>query len=299
MLTVHSVLCPVDFSEHSRHALLWASTIARYRGGSLTVLAVIEPLLAAASAVRLGSDLARDDTEPALREFVDATLPEDVRPASPVRIEAIVGEAAEAIQQTARRLDAGLIVMGTHGRGGVQKLLLGSTTERVLRTTQWPVLAVPAVGAGVPSVDHPGLRLRKILLATDFRESATSATAWAANLAADVAVPVVLAHVVEPVLVSPLWQPLVSDFDDERVESARQLLAKVSERFLATHADCLVSVGKPAEVIASLAVDSGSGLVVMGLANTGDAKFSKPGWTAYGVLRTARLPVVVVPHRPS
>ena len=129
MLTVRSILCPVDLSEQSRQALLWASAIARYRGGELTVLSVIEPLLAQAAGIRLGVDLAREEAEPALREFVDATLPERVRQASHVRIEATVGDPAERILQTARRLNAGLIVMGTHGLGGFRKLVLGSTTE--------------------------------------------------------------------------------------------------------------------------------------------------------------------------
>ena len=214
MLTVRSILCPVDFSEQSRQALLWASAIAQYRGGELTVLSVVEPLLAQAAGIRLGVDLAREEAEPALREFVEATLPERVRQASHVRMEVTVGDPSEAILQTGRRLKAGLIVMGTHGLGGFRKLLLGSTTEQVLRRTEWPVLAVPPGAVSAPAVEHPGVQLRKILLATDFRESAMSATQWAADLASDVAVPLVLAHVVEPVVVSPLWQALVADFEE-------------------------------------------------------------------------------------
>ena len=155
MLTVRSILCPVDFSEQSRQALLWASVIAQYRGGELTVLSVIEPLLAQAAGIRLGVDLVREEAEAALREFVDATLPEGVRQASHVRIEVTVGDPAEAILQTGRRLKAGVIVMGTHGLGGFRKLLLGSTTEHVLRRTEWPVLAVPPGAVSAPAVEHP------------------------------------------------------------------------------------------------------------------------------------------------
>jgi nucleotide-binding universal stress UspA family protein len=144
MPTARFILCPVDFSEQSRQALLWASAIAQYRGGELTVLSVVDPLLARAARIRLHIDLARADAEPALREFVEATLPEAARQASHVRMEVTVGDPSEAILQTGRRLKAELIVMGTHGLGGFQKLLLGSTTEQVLRRTEWPVLAVPA-----------------------------------------------------------------------------------------------------------------------------------------------------------
>jgi universal stress protein A len=296
MLTVRSVLCPVDFSEQSRQALLWASAIAQYRGGELTVLSVVEPLLAQAAEIRLGVDLARADTEPALHEFVEATLPEDVRQASHTRIEVMVGDPAEAILQTGRRLKTGLIVMGTHGLGGFRKLLLGSTTEQVLRRTEWPVLAVPAGAVSAPAVEHPGVQLRKILLATDFRESAMAAVQWAGDLATDISVPLVLAHVVEPVVVPPRWQELVADFESDRIASGQRMLARLSASFRETHTDCVVSVGRPADTIASLAVEYEAGLVVMGLANAEDSELRKPGSIAYRVLRIAHAAVVVVPR---
>jgi universal stress protein A len=295
MLTVRSILCPVDFSEQSRQALLWASAIAQSRGGELTVLSVVEPLLAQAAQIRLGVDLARSDVEPALRKFVEATLPERVRQASHVRMEVTEGAPSEAILQAARRLQPGLIVMGTHGLGGFRKLLLGSTAEQVLRRTEWPVLTVPAGAPGASAEEHPGVQLKKILLATDFRESAMAATQWAGDLASDMGVPLVLVHVVEPVIVSQRWQALVADFESDRVASGQRMLAKLAASFRDTHSDCVVSVGRPADTIASLAVEHGAGLVVMGLANSADSERRTPGSIAYRVLRIAHVPLVVVP----
>lgn len=296
MLPPGSILCPVDFSEHSRQALLWAAAIAQHRGGELTVLSVIEPLLVQAAEIRLGVDLAREAAEPAVREFVEAALPERVRQATHLRTEVTVGDPAEAILQTGRKLKPGLIVMGTHGLGGLRKLLLGSTTEHVLRRTEWPVLGVPPEAVSAPAVEQPGVQLKKILLATDFRESAMSATEWAADLARDVGVPLVLAHVVEPVLVSPLWESLATEFEDERVASGRRMLARLSASFRDTHTDCVVSLGQPAHTIASLAAEYGAGLVVMGLANAKDLERIQPGSIAYQVVRLAHVAVVVVPH---
>lgn len=155
MLAVRSILCPVDFSEQSRQALRWAAAIAEARGGQLTVLSVVEPLLAQAAAIRMGVDLTHADTTPALREFVETTVTEDVRQATHLRMEVAVGVAAEAILNAARERQAELIVMGTHGRGGLRKLLLGSTAEQVLRRAQAAVLVVPmaAVGAPAPAKD--------------------------------------------------------------------------------------------------------------------------------------------------
>jgi universal stress protein A len=296
MLTVRSILCPVDFSEQSRQALLWAAGIAQHRGAELTVLSVLEPLLAQAARIHLDVDLAEAEGEPALREFVEATLPARVRQASHVRMEVAVADPSEAILQVARRLDAGLIVMGTHGLGGFRKLLFGSTTERVLRRAERPVLAVPAGAVSAPTVERPGDQLKRILVATDFGESAMAATQWGRDLAADIGVPVVLAHVVEPVVVPPWWQPLVADFESERVASGQRMLARLSATFRDTQSDCVVSIGSPADTIAALAAEYEAGLVVMGLANAEDSEPRQPASIAYRVLRLAHVAIVVVPR---
>jgi nucleotide-binding universal stress UspA family protein len=276
-------------------ALLWASAIAQHRGGEVIVLSVVEPLLAQAAEIRLGVDLAATGAE-TLREFVEAALPEDVRRAANIRMEVASGDPSETILRTSRRLNAGLIVLGTHGFGGVRKLLLGSTTEQVLRQTDTPVLAVPPGAVSPPDVAHPGAQLKRILLATDFRDTAMTATQWAADLATDVAVTLVLAHVVEPVLVSMLWQPLVDDLDSEHVTSAQRALARLSATIAEAQTDCVVSVGPPADTIASLALEHDAGLVVMGLANPEDQESRKPGSIAYRVLRIAHAAVAVVPR---
>jgi nucleotide-binding universal stress UspA family protein len=294
MLTARSMLCPVDLSEQSRLALLWAAAIAQHRGAVLTVLSVTEPLLVQAAEIGLGVDLTQTEAEPALRAFVEATLPEGPRHASHLRMEATVGEPSEAILRTADRLAAGLIVMGTRGRGGFHKLLLGSTTEQVLRRTKWPVLAVPAGAEGTPG--PTGSQQRKILLATDFRQRAMAATQWAADLASDIGVPLVLAHVVEPVVVRTPWQALMADFDSDRVASGQRMLARLSASLPDTRTEGVVSVGAPADTIASLAAEYGAGLVVMGLADPDDPEPRKPGSIAYRVLQMAHVAVAVVPR---
>jgi nucleotide-binding universal stress UspA family protein len=297
MLTIGSVLCAVDFSEQSRHALRWASAITHSRRAEMTVLSVVDPLLAGAAAIRLGVDLARDEAEPALRKFVEATLPEHQRQAAHVRMEVKVGNSSEVILETGRRQNAALIVMGTHGHGGFRKLLLGSTTEQVLRRTERPVLAVPGGAVPAPAPADPGVQLKKILLATDFRESAVAATQWATDLASDISVPLVFAHVVEPVVVPARWQALGAEFEGERVASGQRMLGSLSASVRHAHSERVVSIGRPADTIAALATEHGVGLVVMGLANAADSELRGPGSIAYRVLRLAHVAVVVVPAR--
>jgi nucleotide-binding universal stress UspA family protein len=76
MMALRSILCPVDFSEQSRHALRWAEAIASRHKSRLIVLTAVDPLLAEAAKVRLGLDLVTTETEPALRQFVTATWPD-------------------------------------------------------------------------------------------------------------------------------------------------------------------------------------------------------------------------------
>jgi nucleotide-binding universal stress UspA family protein len=73
------------------------------------------------------------------------------------------------------------------------------------------------------------------------------------------------------------------------------MLAKVAASFRDTPNDCVVAVGDPADTIASLAIEHGAGLVVMGLANPDESESRKPGSIAYRVLRTAHVALVVVP----
>jgi Universal stress protein family len=167
---VRSIPCPVDFSEQSRQALLWASAIAQYRGGEMTVLSVVEPLLAQAAGIRLGVDLAREEAEPALREFVEATLPERVagitRPDGGDGRRTIRSDSANRSQAEGR----------SDRDGHAWAWRVPETPSRLDDRASVAMdgvarLAVPAGAVNAPAVEHPGAQLRRILLATDFREA--------------------------------------------------------------------------------------------------------------------------------
>src|SRR5262245_24010247 len=203
-LSLHSILSPVDFSEQSRQALRWAAAFAaRFRSG-LTVVSVVDPLLAEVARIRWHQDLVRAGTEPALREFVAATWPDGPGLSQQMVFTTPVGDPAATILGTATTAGADLIVMGTRGLGGLQKWLLGSTTERVLRRTRVPVLAVPLANES-HAAPEAGM-VSRILAATDFSESSVVAAKTAAQLARVFAATLTLSHIVEPVTVPTQWQ---------------------------------------------------------------------------------------------
>ncbi|HVH26136.1 MAG TPA: universal stress protein [Vicinamibacterales bacterium] len=297
IMTLGTILCPVDFSEQSQQALRWAGALAWRYNSRLVVLTAVDPLLARAARMRLGLDLAKVETEPELRLFVRSVLP-DATGAPQALIEVGVGNASEVILRAAEREAADLLVLGTHGLGGFQKVLLGSTTEQVLRRTKKPVLAVPLnLGAQAVALDAAGPRfaLSRIMVATDFSEPSAMACRWAGTLAGELGGSLLLIHVVAPLAVAPRWRSHVVEVDAERVRLARERLdAVLRDQPASVEHETAVSVGRPAESISSMAAERGVALIVMGL--TGQSgQAIRPGSIAYRVLTLSHVPVLVVP----
>lgn len=298
MVTLRSILCPVDFSDQSQDALRWALAIAAYYQSRLIVLNAVDPLLAEAARARLHLDLAKADTEPALREFVKTAMPETAAWAPQTSVDVRVGDASQVILDAAAREGADLVAMGMHGLGGFRKLLLGSTTERVLRRTHTALLAVPRVDPQsiVLHSSGPRFNLKRILMATDFSDASAAAFQWAADLAQRIAVPLLLTHIVTPVTVPARWRSYVAEVDEERAQQARAGLDTLSRDLPGTvGCQAVVSIGRPADSIASIAEEREAGLIVMGLAGQQGARAPHPGSIAYGVVSLAQVPVLVVP----
>jgi nucleotide-binding universal stress UspA family protein len=292
-VNLRSILSPVDFSEPSSIALRWAGALAARFRSRLTVVSVVDSLLAEAARVRLGQDLAKQETEPALREFVAKALSDAT--AAPVQpdFRTAVGDVATSILQAAEAESADLIVMGTQGLGGIRKWLLGSTTERVLRRTKTPVLAVPFVDDSQP-VPDAGV-VSHVLAATDFSAASVGAAKLAAELARVLSAKLTLTHVVEPLAAPPQLIPLVEESDEARVGAARKELHALAGKICGGRCDEVVAVGRPADMVGSIAEDRAAQLIVMGLASEQGAFSPRPGSIAYRVLSSTAVPVLVVP----
>jgi universal stress protein A len=132
------IVFPTDFSEASKHALGWATSLCRDTGATLIIIHVEEPPMAyGGGELYYGVD--GTDRE-ALRRALAEVKPLD--PAVPCVHKLLVGDPAEAVVQTAATEGADLIVMGTHGRSGISRLLMGSVAEAVVRKSKCPVLSV-------------------------------------------------------------------------------------------------------------------------------------------------------------
>jgi nucleotide-binding universal stress UspA family protein len=148
--TIHlkQILVPIDFSDCSFRALEYALALASPLGAKLTLLHVVEPAVYQQS--YLGVTPPVEETNQNLLEAGRERLAALARKriGSRLRSESLVriGRAHSEIPDTAKALNADLIVMGTHGYTGLKHVLLGSTTERVVRHASCPVLTVRLPG---------------------------------------------------------------------------------------------------------------------------------------------------------
>jgi len=140
------ILIPVDGSETSMQAVAKAAALAKTFGSAVTALYVIDPY----PFTGVGADFAYGQAQYLSAATAEANMALDaaktaVTQAGVAQVETTVGEGHavhDCIARTAQSVGADLIVMGSHGRRGLEKLVLGSVTQRVLSAAHVPVLVV-------------------------------------------------------------------------------------------------------------------------------------------------------------
>ena len=290
-----SVLCPVDFSEASRSALYHAAAIADHFGAVLTVLAVDDPLLAevAASTGRVPS--MPDETRAELHRFAAGVLDAPEHHAKKVDFRAVVGQPAREILRVAREVAADVIIMSSQGRSGMRKLFFGSTTERVLRETTIPVLVTPGDLARPGSLAEISSHVHRILAPVDMSAASLHQLDIAGGLARALSVPLLVAHVIEPIFIPASLRAIMQGIDAQRRGECEEKLASlVASSTAAQAAETIVVSGDPSEEIVKMAGVRGVGLLVLGL-HAATAPGPRVGSVTYRVLCLARSLVLAIP----
>jgi nucleotide-binding universal stress UspA family protein len=294
-MVIQCVLCPVDFSEPSRRALHYARAIAAWYESELDVVHVMR------------------DVMPLFVPWFGPPRPQpvtDVRPATisglntfisetptlgPVTGTVREGQPAAEILRYAAEIRTDLVVMATHGATGLDRILLGSTAERVLHKAACPVLTVPC------RADEPGAadraRFTHVLCALDFSPMSMRALALGLSLAQENQARLTLLHVVE-----------VPSDDELFVQSSLRLGEFIElkrndalERFArAVPADArewcevseMVRPGRPATVILEESDRRNVDLIVMGPQGRRGLALLLLGSTTQSVLHRATCPVL-------
>lgn len=291
------VLCPIDFSDASAHAVRYARLIANWSGAQLVLQHVYAapalPDVAPAVPTRELDQLSDEAKAFARRAGCTDPLP----------IVAVdTGLAADAIIARTSRDGTDLLVMGTHGSGGFRHLVLGSVTEKVLRQVRCPVLTVP------PQADEPHavLPFRRILCAIDFSDWSFAALDQAATLAAPNGAIVIALHVIEwpwPEPPAPTFDELPAPQAEALQEYRRYVIAQATARLRASIATivgdrCPVAIeighGKPHIELIRLARERQADLIALGVHGRSKLDLAVYGSTTSQVVRHAGCPVLTV-----
>jgi nucleotide-binding universal stress UspA family protein len=294
MLEIKLILCPIDFSEFSVRAYRHALSLAEHYRARLVAQHVVElwrypyaDYAAAEGDYEAFRRTLREGGKAQLQEFVKKHTRDETQPEIVVH----QGTAPDCILSFVQAQKADLIVMGTHGRRGFDRLVLGSVTDRVMRKAPCPVLAVcappPAPMDEGEKHDH-GHRLNRILFCSDFSENSERALKYAISATEEYGADLTLLHVLEGIP-----NPAKTE---EAIAAATVQLEKLIplERRGALNVKTAVRTGKPYQQVIQLALKERMDIVIMGASGRGALDVAIFGSTTYRVIQLGCCPVLAV-----
>lgn len=272
MLQIKRILAPTDYSACAEHSVQHAAYLADQYGAELHVLHVFL--------------VQHRDEEP--RQGAADPGPERDE-AGVVHAEMERESVPLAILEYADAHDIDLIVMGTHGRTGLEHLLLGSVAEKVVRRATQTVFTV-CEGA------RPGRAVRRILVPLDFSEPSRLALRYASELARTYGAHLALLHVVENVLLPGIYgmEPVPVDTPEVKARAREALQEMIREEDGSEQATFEVKVGHAVDAIVDYAKAQEVDLIVIATHGRTGLKHFLLGSVAENVVRMAPCPVFTV-----
>jgi nucleotide-binding universal stress UspA family protein len=289
LVPVKNILFPTDFSEPSELALSFAVAVARRHGATVHALHALTPESIAFAPPELANITIEAEDECAKRDIqrVESQLAGVQHTTTLDRGIGVWGSVEAAIKEHA--ID--LIVLGTHGRTGAQKFLLGSVAEEIFRRSPVPVLTI---GPGVHHGAHNAARFHRVLFATDFSPESVCAAPYATSIAQENHARLLLLHAIRR-------RDQAKDqhqFELSVAEAIHRLYELVPEDAKLDYPpEVAVEYGEPADRIVEVAKQRCADLVVVGVrgaAGRMGAATHLERATAHKVVAHAPCPVVTV-----
>ncbi len=285
-ITIKNLLFATDFSPVSEAGFQYAEAIARRFGSKLHAVHVV-PLNAykyvPGGAGAVPWDIDEQETKKEMKHLDDRMdgLPHDVV--------IVRGDVAETIHTLIHARNADMVVVGTHGRSGLGRVLLGSVAECVFRNAACPVLTVgPKVATDAPRE----IEFNRVIFATDFSDESLAAAPYALSLAQEFQARLTLMHAVKLPL-EPLESPDL--ITSQREKDLRKLMP--AETDLWCRPEFVVKFGDAAENILTVAKEQQADLIVLGVRGAGGAigmATHVADATAHEIVPRAKCPVLTV-----
>jgi nucleotide-binding universal stress UspA family protein len=286
---IERVLCPVDFSEFSVNAYKFALSVTQHYGATLYVQHVAElwkhPCACFAADAKQYNQFCerfQSSERERLHLFVQDHTPRGLEPECVTQ----EGMACDCILSFAQRESVNLIVIGTHGVRGFDRLTLGSVTEGVLRKARCAVLAVHGQPTA-QAMEQAAADLREVIFCTDFSDDSNRALDYALSVAAEFKAKLTLVHVLDGIY--------RLHCEERRAKAYECLDRLIPEQMRRTqNITTMVRVGSASKEISQLACEKHADLAIMAVHGHNGLDRAMFGSTTYRVVQLVHCPVLAV-----
>ena len=291
------ILCATDFSDFSNHTISYGVALAKEFEAKLFVSHVID-----LSSVAIYGEFQLDPVGQQNRIMEDAdTQLKELTGDQPISWEPLitVGKPADEISRVVEEKDIDLVITATRGRSGLKRIILGSVTERLMRTLTCPLLVVNSPEHKFVSAADQAIKLEKILVGCDFSPDSGQAFKHALSLAQEFQAELHLAHVIEPPTQSglhkedkPVLEEMQQNYQDLLIRKLKEMVPAEARNWCTPQTGLLE--GQPYEEIVTYAESKDIDMIVLGVRGHGLVKTLFLGSTTDRVVRRSPCPVLSV-----
>jgi nucleotide-binding universal stress UspA family protein len=293
MTHISNIVVPVDFSQAARNAVRLAGALALKFGATLTATHIV-PSFAAFNYAFPGDvqEFEKKAFDEA-RKLLPEEIPQAFRDRLHTRTVVKAGEVRDELLGIVGDEKADLVVMGTHGRRGVERFFLGSTTENMLRRIPVPILTVSERGSSKHTESPFDPPFQRILYASDLSEASIGGLRYCGEFARTVGAHLSLLHVMELRDTTAFGQIAeVRNQLSERLKSSFE-----SSGCAGMDVTTTIAEGTPHTEILKYAEQIHADLIVLNLQSKSMLERALLGSTAERVIRSAAVPVLSIPRR--
>jgi nucleotide-binding universal stress UspA family protein len=285
-MKIKNVLVPTDFSVPSKMAVNYGVALARKFRAKLRLVHVLG-LTPPAETADIDGKMEQHLRDRALKELSTLVSSEDEDDLD-LQIDVRLGSVHQAIADAINEQRSDLIVLGTHGRGRLERMILGSTTEGLIRKLPIPALTVRTTGP---------MDFKHIVFATDLSESSAQGFDFALDLAQSFESAIVAVHALDKKMVEALEDNAVVESRQRAFREASRKLAQLATegQRKGVRVETLLVEGEPALEVLKTAEAYNADLILLAISKKEAWNRALFGATAEQVVRKSNIPVLCIP----